>query len=210
MSQPHVAVLGPPAAGKSTQARRLADELDLELVDVGEVLRANEAMETDFGTPAEYIERGELVPDPVTNEVVGEVLTGVDGAVLDGYPRTLDQAEFLEGVADLDAVVFVDVSEETVVERVASRRVCEDCGHEHSVAPDAPAEGGECEVCGGTLVRPDDATPADAADRLAEYREATEQVVEFYRQREMVAAVDGERPPDAVWREVREAVAARV
>ncbi|NEU57925.1 nucleoside monophosphate kinase [Halorussus sp. MSC15.2] len=220
MSQPYAVVLGPPAAGKSTQARRLADEFDVELVDVGEVLRANEAMETEFGTPAEYIERGELVPDPVTNEVVGEVLTGTEGAVLDGYPRTLGQAAFLDGIAELDVAVFLDASEETVLARATSRRVCEECGEEYRVPPDASVAGlvpsdtpeaeGECDECGATLVRPDDATPAFVEDLLAEYRAETAEVVEFYRQRGLLTEVDAEQSPDEVWRDVRDAVASQV
>lgn len=228
MTRPHVVVLGPPGAGKTAQARRIADEYDLELVDTGEILRANEAMETDFGAPKEYVERGELVPDPIVNEVVGEVLSGVDGAVLDGYPRTLEQAEFLDGIADPDLVVSLDADEETAAMRLTEQWVCESCGEEVHVddlfGDDEESAGGEepthdekCPECGGELVRADDelvhaadAGPEAAQTRVEEYYEETAEVVEFYRQRGTVADVDPERPPDEVWRDVREAVEAAV
>ncbi len=208
MTEPRVLLLGPPGAGKGTQSARLADRFDLEHVTTGDALRANRDMETDYGAPREYMEAGELVPDPVVNEIVAAALADADGFVLDGYPRNLAQAEFLDGVAELDVVVALEVDREELEKRLTGRRVCSECGTNFHVEYDPPAEPGVCDVCGGELVRRDDDAPDVVRERLRVYEEETAPVVAHYDERGELVRLDGGRPPDAVWADVEAAVEA--
>jgi adenylate kinase len=199
MSDLHLLLLGAPGAGKGTQSKRLAAEYDLEHVTTGDALRANKQMETAYGTPASFMDEGELVPDPVVNEIVTEALGDADGFVLDGYPRNLSQAEYLSEETDLDHVVYLQVSEAELVDRLTGRRVCPDCGANYHVQFDPPAETGVCDDCGTDLVQRDDDTEETVRERLRVYRENTEPVVEHYRDRGELVEVDGEGSPDEVF-----------
>jgi adenylate kinase len=203
----HVLLLGAPGAGKGTQSKRLAAEFDLEHVTTGDALRANKDMDishmdAEFDTPRAYMEAGELVPDAVVNEIVKTALEETDGYVLDGYPRNLDQAEFLSEITDLDAAIFLDVSEEELVDRLTGRRVCPECGATYHVEFSPSAEGGVCDECGGELVQRDDDTEDTVRERLRVYAENTEPVVEHYRERGELVEVDGEGTPDEVYAEL--------
>jgi len=205
---PRILIVGPQGAGKGTQSSRLVEELGVDHVSTGDILRENRDMETEHGTPREYMEAGELVPDPVMEAVVEEALAGRDGYVLDGYPRNRSQAEFLASITELDLVLLVDIDDETAVERLSGRRVCTECGANYHVDFDPPEEAGVCDECGGPLERREDDTPEAIRARLETYHEETEPVVEFYREQTDVPVVeiDGERPPDAVWADVEAAV----
>ena len=207
MSKPKVLILGPPGAGKGTQSTRIADEFDVEHVSTGDMLRANKDMETEHGTPREYMEAGELVPDEVMEAVVEEGLSGREGFVLDGYPRTLEQAEFLEGVTDLDIILYVEVPREELIGRLTGRRVCDDCGANYHVEYDQPETEGVCDECGGDLIQREDDEADTVRNRLDVYHENTAPVVEHYEDRAAFVTVDGDRAPDAVWADVRNAVA---
>ena len=141
MSDPRVLILGAPGAGKGTQSKRVAEEFGVQHITTGDILRANKDMETDYGTPREYMDAGELVPDAVVNEIVEKEVGEADGFILDGYPRNLDQAEFLAAITDLDAVLYLDVSESELTRRLTGRRVCSECGDTYHVEfspPDPP------------------------------------------------------------------------
>jgi adenylate kinase len=206
MASPHVLLLGPPGAGKGTQSKRLAADFDLEHVTTGDALRANKHMETEYGTPAEYMDAGELVPDEVVNAIVEEALSAADGYVLDGYPRNLDQAEHLSDITDLDAVLSFEVSEEELVDRLTGRRVCEDCGANYHVEFDQPEEEGVCDECGGDLYQREDDTAETVKERLRVYEENTAPVVDHYREAGVLVPIDGEGAPDEVYQRVRDAV----
>ncbi|MDZ7702251.1 MAG: adenylate kinase [Halobacteriales archaeon] len=208
MADVHVLLLGPPGAGKGTQSTRLAERFGLEHVTTGDALRANRDMETDYGKPREYMEAGELVPDPVVNEIVKVALEAADGYVLDGYPRNLEQAEYLDGITDLDVVVYLDVPREELVDRLTGRRVCPDCGRNYHVEYDPPAESGVCDDCGTALVQREDDQADVVTERLRVYEENTQPVVEHYDDRGVLQRVDGDRAPDAVWAELESAVSA--
>jgi adenylate kinase len=208
MSEPHVLLLGAPGAGKGTQSKRLADAFDIEHVTTGDALRANKDMdishmETEYDTPRAYMEAGELVPDAVVNEIVKTALTSADGYVLDGYPRNLDQAEYLSQITDLDVVLFLDVSEAELVDRLTGRRVCAECGANYHVEFNPPATEGVCDECGGDLIQRDDDTEDTVRERLRVYEENTEPVVAHYRDEGVLVEVDGEGTPDEVFESIR-------
>ncbi|MUV58651.1 Adenylate kinase [Halogeometricum rufum] len=203
----HILLLGAPGAGKGTQSKRLAAEFDLEHVTTGDALRANKDMDIsdmdfEYDTPREYMDAGELVPDDVVNEIVKTALREADGYVLDGYPRNLDQAEYLTEITDLDAVVYLDVSEDELVDRLTGRRVCPDCGANYHVEFAPPEEEGVCDECGAELIQRDDDTEETVRERLSVYRENTEPVVEHYREEGVLVEVEGEQTPDDVFEDV--------
>jgi adenylate kinase len=209
-SQPNVLLLGPPGAGKGTQSANVADEYDIPHVTTGDALRANKDMETEYGTPREFMEAGELVPDPVVNEIVAEALSSDEGYVLDGYPRNTDQADYLADITTLDVVAFLSVSESELVERLTGRRVCESCGTNYHVEFNPPEEEGVCDECGGELIQRDDDTEDTVRERIRVYHENTEPVVEYYRETGVLEEIDGEDTPEEVWRELRETIDAAV
>ena len=206
MNQPKILLLGPPGAGKGTQSKKLADHFDVDHVTTGDALRANKDMETEHGTPREYMDAGELVPDPVVNEIVEAALTEADGFVLDGYPRNLSQAEYLDGITDLDAVITLEVSRDELVERLTGRRVCEECGANFHVEFDQPETPGVCDECGGALIQRDDDNEETVRERLRVFDENTQPVIDFYGEQGELVRVDGERTPDEVFESLQAAI----
>ena len=207
---PNVLLLGPPGAGKGTQSTNVAEEYGVPHVTTGDALRANRDMETEYGTPREFMEAGELVPDPVVNEIVAEALSAGEGYVLDGYPRNTDQAEYLADITTLDVVCLLSVSESELVERLTGRRVCAECGANYHVEFSPPEEEGVCDECGGELVQRDDDTEDTVKERIRVYHESTEPVVEYYREAGVLEAIDGEGTPEEVWTDLRETIDAAV
>jgi len=208
---PHILILGAPGAGKGTQSDNIVSEFGVEHVTTGDALRSNKGMDIshldlEYDTPGEYMDKGELVPDPVVNEIVKTALAEADGYVLDGYPRNLDQAEYLSEITDLDVVLYLDVDEDVLVERLTGRRVCEDCGATYHVEFNPPEEEGVCDECGGDLYQREDDSEETARERIRVYEENTAPVVEFYDDEGDLARVDGEGTPDEVWADVREAI----
>jgi len=214
MSQPRLLILGPPGAGKGTQSANIADECDVEHVTTGDALRANKdmdisEMDTEYDTPREYMEAGDLVPDAVVNAIVDEALNSADGFVLDGYPRNLEQAEELEGMTDLDVVLSLDVSREELVDRLTGRRVCDDCGANYHVDFNQPETEGVCDDCGGELIQRDDDNEESVRNRLDVFDENTAPVIAHYDDHDGFVAIDGEQTPDAVWSDIQAAIDAR-
>jgi adenylate kinase len=199
MSQPKILLLGPPGAGKGTQSSNIADAYGVDHVTTGDALRANKDMETDHGTPREYMEAGELVPDPVVNEIVTAALESADGFVLDGYPRNLSQAEFLDEKTDLDLVALLDVPRQELVDRLTGRRVCDGCGANFHVDFEPPEEAGVCDECGGELVQRDDDNEETVSERLDVFDENTQPVVDYYDDEGDLVRIDGDGTPDEVW-----------
>lgn len=202
MNELRVLMLGPPGAGKGTQSSRIAETLDIDHITTGDALRANKDMETEYGTPREFMEAGELVPDSVVNEIVQVAIEEADGFVLDGYPRNQAQAEYLDGITDLDVVIALEVDREELIRRLTGRRVCEDCGQNYHVEFAPPDTEGICDACGGELIQRSDDTRETVEERLSVYEETTLPVVDHFRSHDAFTAVDGERPPDAVFEEL--------
>jgi adenylate kinase len=211
MSQPNILLLGPPGAGKGTQSSNIVERFGVEHVTTGDALRSNKDMDlsdldTEYDTPRAYMEAGELVPDEVVNEIVKTALQSADGYVLDGYPRNLDQAEYLDGITDLDVVASLDVSREELVDRLTGRRVCDDCGANYHVEFDQPAEEGVCDDCGGELIQRDDDTEETVRERLRVFDENTQPVIDYYDERGSLVTIDGEGTPDEVWASLEAAI----
>ncbi len=206
MADYHILLLGPPGAGKGTQATKLCEAYDLDHVSTGDALRANKDMETEYGTPRSFMEAGELVPDDVVNEVLAAALDEAEGYVLDGYPRNLDQVAFLDAATDLDLVIFFDVDDDVLVERLTGRRVCTECGENYHVEFAPPEEEGVCDVCGGDLHQREDDQEDVVRERLRVYEENTQPVIEQYRETSDLVTVDGEGAPEAVFERITDIV----
>jgi adenylate kinase len=209
-----IVIMGPPASGKGTHASRLADDLDLEHIAIGDVLRDHIARGDELGQRVRgAMDAGGLVPDSLVIEVLRRRLGSLDddrGVVLDGAPRTPPQAEHLESELGFvpDAVLVLEVDEDEVVGRVSGRRVCPR-GHVYHVEFDPPRESGICDHDGLELrTRPDD-TPTVLHDRLEVYERETAPLIERYEARGLLRRVDGSGPPDEVYPRVRAAASPR-
>jgi adenylate kinase len=210
-----VIFLGPPGAGKGTQARDLAAEWGVPQVATGDMLREAAAAKTALGLEAKrHMDSGGLVPDEVVIGLVEERLARPDagaGFVLDGFPRTAAQAKALDamlkarGIA-LDRVVFLDVSREELLRRLTGRRVCRQCGTPFHIVSAAPRVAGRCDKCGGELYQRSDDSSEAVANRLDVYEKQTAPLLAYYRDRGLLADVGGEGPVDRVARDIRKAV----
>ena len=188
----YLILLGPPMSGKGTQAARLTEQLGIPQVSSGDLFRENIKNQTSLGLEAKgYIDRGDLVPDEVTIGMVEDRLNREDcceGALLDGFPRTIIQAEALDGIltelgASLSAVISVDVPEDSLVERASGRRICRSCGQSYNLTFNPPQKDGICDLDGGELYQREDDKPDTVRQRLAVYLAQTSPLIEFYRAR---------------------------
>jgi len=201
-------LIGPPGSGKTTQGARLAERLGLTHISTGELVREEVARNTPLGEWVRgYLERGELVPDEIVNRMVRERIKEA-GFILDGYPRTLSQAQALTQMLEalglhLQAAILLEVDEETVVARLSSRWVCSRCEAVYNlISP--PQREGLCDRCGGTLYQRDDDRPDLVRKRLGEYRAEMAPVIDYYRKRGLLRPVDGEGSEEEVYRRIWE------
>jgi adenylate kinase len=211
----YIILLGPPASGKGTQAARLKERLDLPHVASGDLFRYNLKNETPLGLKAqEYMEKGELVPDDVTIAMVLDRLSRPDtqkGALLDGFPRTIAQAEALEAALaeeghGIDLVLNIVVPEDVLVERVTGRRLCRTCGASYHIRFNPPETPGVCDLDDGELYQRADDTEDTVRNRLAVYREQTQPLVDFYAKKDLLVNVDGDHPIDEVTQDLMKAI----
>ncbi|MCX6091768.1 MAG: adenylate kinase [Candidatus Bipolaricaulota bacterium] len=204
MSGKRVVFLGPPGAGKGTQAKRVVEKLGLLHLSTGDLLRDEVARKTTLGEKAKgYMDRGELVPDALIIDMIrGRFAQAKKGFLLDGFPRTVAQAEALEGIAGLDAVVSIELSREEVVRRLTSRRVCRGCGAIYNLTFNLSSDAGRCSACGGELYQRDDDRPAVIENRYDVYEKSTAPLIAFYRQRGLLHSVNGELGSDRVFAEI--------
>lgn len=200
-------LLGPPGAGKGTQAGRITATHHVPHISTGDILRANVKEGTELGREAKrYMDAGDLVPDEVIIGMVGARVgepDAVEGFLFDGFPRTVPQAEALEALlvqrgTPLDVVLELVVDHDEVVRRLTGRRTCSGCGHIFHVEFDPPTTEGVCDACGGDLVQREDDTEDVVRNRLAVYREQTEPLVDFYSQRGLTRQLDAAGPVDEV------------
>ncbi len=216
MSELNLILLGPPGAGKGTQAERLTDDFNLPYIATGDMLRAAVQAGTDLGREAEtYMKAGDLVPDEVITGVILEAVTkddARDGFLLDGFPRTVNQAEALEkGLAQLDrrltAALLIEVPDDEVVRRLSGRRVSATTGRVYHIEFDPPKHEGRCDVDGSRLVQREDDKPETIRRRLQVYRENTLPLVDYYEDCGLLRRFDGSRPPTEVHDHIRATIA---
>jgi len=212
-----IVLLGAPGSGKGTQAERIAPAFDLPHISTGDILRGAVKAGTELGRTAKrFMDAGELVPDEVVIGIIRERLGEPDtaaGFMLDGFPRTLEQAtaldEMLAGAGRaLRFVLLIDVPEEELVQRLAGRRACRSCGRGYNVVFDPPRVEGVCDACGGDLFQRDDDNEDTVRNRLTVYRSQTEPLVGYYRDKGILATVyGGGRTPDQVFADVEKLLA---
>ena len=193
-------LLGAPGAGKGTQAVFLKERHGLAHISTGDIFRHNLKEGTPLGLEAKkYMDRGELVPDELVMQMIGERLDSLkpdEGFMLDGFPRTVRQAEFLEGKVKLDAVIMFKVSDDDIVKRLMNRAVCRSCGTITNFSND------KCPSCGGELYRRDDDNEDTIRSRLKVFHEQTEALIEFYRARNILLEVDATGMPEEIFERV--------
>lgn len=207
----NIVLLGAAGAGKGTQAAKLVETLKVTHISTGDIFRKNVSESTPLGLEAKrYMDAGQLVPDDVVIRMVKDRLAQADcagGFMLDGFPRTLPQAEALDAAlsemgAKLDAVVAIDVPREVLMKRLTARRQCRSCGKIYNVMGEMPAVEGVCDACAGEVYQRDDDTIAAATKRLDDYDAVTSQLVPYYTAQGLLHEIDGDRPVDAVFADV--------
>jgi adenylate kinase len=216
VSERNLVLLGPPGAGKGTQAERLINDFDLPYYATGNILREAIASESELGKQAkEIVERGDLVPDDLISAVIEQRLDSGeadDGFLLDGFPRTIGQAEMLEQALDkrgrrLTAALLIDAPDEEVIRRLSGRRTCSKNGHVYHVEFDPPKHEGVCDQDGSRLVQREDDKPETIAKRLEVYHQQTEPLIDWYEKRGKLRRFDGSRTPEEVNSHIRATLA---
>jgi adenylate kinase len=216
VSERNLVLLGPPGAGKGTQAERLIEDFDLPYYATGNILREAVENGTELGNQAkEFMDAGKLVPDELICAVIADRLDSGqadDGFLLDGFPRTIGQAEMLEGALDkrgrqLTAALLIDAPDEEVVRRLSGRRTCVKNGHVYHVEFDPPKHEGVCDQDGSRLVQRDDDKPETIQKRLDVYHDQTEPLIQWYEQRGKLRRFDGTRTPEEVHSRIRATLA---
>jgi adenylate kinase len=212
----YIVLLGPPGAGKGTQAQIVCDTLGLPHISSGDIFRENLKNQTDLGQQAEgYMKRGELVPDDLTISMIKDRLSRPDcqsGALLDGFPRTPAQADALAiMLADLggsvDAVPLINVPEDVLIERLTGRWTCKEAGHVYHEKFNPPQQPGWCDVDGSELYQRNDDKADTVKNRIQVYFEQTEPLIEYYRQRGTLVEIDGTQPIEKVTQDLLAALA---
>jgi adenylate kinase len=207
----NIVLLGAPGAGKGTQAARMVERYGLAHISTGDMFRAAVKAGTPMGTEAKrYMDDGKLVPDEVVIGIVAERLAEPDvaaGFMLDGFPRTVVQADALNRVLAesgraLDAVVLIDVPRELLLERLTARRQCRSCERIYNVLWDAPAVEGVCDTCGGEVYQRDDDNAQTVSSRLDVYESQTQPLIDYYAAQGVLKPVDGTKTPDEVFEAV--------
>lgn len=206
-----VILLGLPGAGKGTQAERIRELFGIPHISTGDLFRAAIAGNTPLGQEVKpYLESGRLVPDELTIRIARERMEQPDAAngfLLDGFPRTLPQADALGGMLveidkPLDVVIYIHVPEDVLLARLTGRRICKSCGATYHLVFQPPKESGVCDKCGGELYQRPDDTEVAVATRLQQYQQ-TAPLVDYYKTRGLLRQVDGERSIDEVWVDVK-------
>lgn len=210
-----VILLGPPGAGKGTQAKRIAAAFELLHISTGDLLREEVAKGSGLGLEAKgFMNRGELVPDELVGKMLAKRLHSQQaalGCVYDGYPRTTAQANLLDGLLSelnrrIDVVLFLNVADGELLARLTGRRSCPACGAVCHVVTQPPKSEGTCDACGAALVQRDDDREDVVSERLRVYRDHTTPLLEFYRGRRILREVKGEVSPDEVFQRMRDAM----
>lgn len=211
----NLVLMGLPGAGKGTQAERIVDKYDIPHISTGDMFRAAMKEETELGLQAKsFIDKGELVPDEVTIGIVRERLGKNDcqkGFLLDGFPRTVAQADALEGILtdlnkQIDYVINIQVNKDILMERLTGRRICKQCGATYHLVFNPPANEGKCDKCGGELYQRADDNEETVANRLEVNLQQTQPLLDFYNEKGYLRNIDGEKDIDLVFNDVDQLV----
>ena len=206
-----IIMLGAPGAGKGTQAKMIADKYGVPHISTGDIFRANIKNGTELGMEAKkYMDQGLLVPDELTVRILLDRVAQDDcknGYVLDGFPRTIPQAEVLDSeltkLGDhIDYAINVDVPDENIVKRMSGRRACLTCGATYHIEHVPPKKEGICDVCGSELVLRDDDKPETVKNRLSVYHEQTQPLIDYYKAQNILKTVDGTQPMEKVFADI--------
>ncbi len=201
--------LGPPGAGKGTQAKLLSQRMGFLHLSTGDLLREAVKNQIPLGKKAkEYMDRGELVPDELIVQLIEETMPKDGNVILDGFPRTVNQALALEEMLrvkgeKISKVLFFDVPDEVIIDRLSGRRVCSKCGAVYHVKYNPPKVEGACDLCGSTLVQRDDDKEEVVRKRLEVYRKQTQPLVEFYQERGIIYKLDAGKGVEELFEEVK-------
>ena len=208
-----IVMLGAPGAGKGTHAKGIVEKYHIPTISTGDIFRQNIKEGTELGKKAKgYMDAGELVPDELVCDLVVDRLSKEDckdGYILDGFPRTIPQAESLtkalaERGEKVDYAINVDVPDENIINRMSGRRACLGCGATYHITFNPPVKEGICDTCGQELVLRDDDKPETVKKRLDVYHQQTQPLIDYYKNAEVLAEVDGTQPMDAVFQGIVE------
>ncbi len=206
-----IIMLGAPGAGKGTQAKQIAAKYEIPHISTGDIFRANLKNGTELGKKAkEYMDQGALVPDELTCDLVMDRIAEKDcekGFVLDGFPRTIPQAEALTNALNkigqsMDYAIDVDVPDENIVNRMSGRRACLNCGATYHIVYNPTKEEGVCDACGNPTVLREDDKPETVQKRLSVYHEQTQPLIDYYKNMDILKSVDGTQPMDKVFTDI--------
>ena len=206
-----IIMLGAPGAGKGTQAKQIAAKYSIPHISTGDIFRANIKNGTELGKKAkEYMDQGLLVPDELTCDLVMDRIAQDDaknGFVLDGFPRTIPQAEALDAALtkigqSMDYAIDVDVPDENIINRMSGRRACLNCGATYHIVSIQPKKEGVCDTCGSQLVLRDDDKPETVKKRLDVYHDQTQPLIEYYKGKDILKSVDGTQPMEKVFEDI--------
>ncbi|MBR4697794.1 MAG: adenylate kinase [Candidatus Methanomethylophilaceae archaeon] len=203
-----IVLLGPPGSGKGTQGEKLCSEFGYVKLSTGDMLREAVKNQTELGKKAkEYMDAGALVPNDLIIGLMKEKIKEANGKViLDGFPRTIEQADALSGQLEVDLALNLDVADEELVKRITMRRSCPDCGAVYHLLWNAPKVDGVCDKCGAKLYQRDDDTEATVLNRLKTYREKTLPLVEYYGKKGKLVTVEGVGSIDEIYEKVKKIV----
>ncbi len=208
-------LLGPPGAGKGTQASAIVKKYNIPHISTGDIFRENIKMGTELGKKVkEYMDKGLLVPDDIVVSIVKDRILKddcKDGFLLDGFPRTVNQGEALDKELSqmnlkLDKVINLDVEKEILIERITGRRICKDCGATYHIKFNPPAKKGICDNCGGNLYQRDDDTQETVEKRIEVYQQQTKPLIDYYTEKGLILNVDGSKAIDEIFETIVKAL----
>ncbi|NME95483.1 adenylate kinase [Clostridium cochlearium] len=213
----NIILLGPPGAGKGTQAKLISEKYSIPHISTGVIFRKNISNKTPLGMEAKsYMDKGQLVPDELTIEIVKDRLSEEDcknGFLLDGFPRTVKQAEALDEFLinknlKTDAALLIDVPQELILERMTGRRVCGECGASYHIKFVKPNTEGVCDICGGELAQRKDDTKETVLERLEVYSKQTQPLIEYYKNKDVLFELDGTKEKNEVFENISDVLGA--